>query len=310
MLKAITLMLLAASLPTPAARPNENSQREVRQKITGRSIWKGVSAGFQIEWTTSDLFSTSGETVETIFRSLAKRGYEEFEADINRTDHTKGAPLNNCDYRRDFKVRSIVGSLITFEDTEYSDCGGAHPSTDMRFTLIDLSRPGEVFYGQGDNAMDADLQKPGKVVKITDYFAESDLLNALLADRVIKRALTKAGVSSLPQTLSALPEMFAKNDYVLNDTELSLRPDFLTRFAIHHLEGDMVALRLHLPSIAFAYRSRQIGLLLPIPAKLRQPLALAATGQEGFLAGEPPSGINNQFTRFAFKIGAGARGSN
>ena len=285
MLKAIVVILL------------------VTGSAAGKSIWKGVSGGFQIEWTTDDLVSTSGDKIERIFQPLAKRGYDEFVADI------KGS-LKNCDYRRDFKVLAIVGSLITFEDTEYSDCGGAHPSTEMRFTMIDLSRPGEVFYGHGENAMDADLQKPGKVVKITDYFAESDLLNALLADRVIKRALAEAGVSSSPQTLSALPEIFARNDYVLNETELSLRPDFLTRFAFHHLEGEMIALRLHLPSIAFAYRSRQLGLLLSIPAELRQPVALAATRREGFLMREPPPGIRNQFTRFAFKVGEGARSSN
>lgn len=62
----------------------------------------------------------------------------------------------------------------------------------------------------------------------------------------------------------------------------------------------MVAVRLNLPSIAFAYRSQQIGLLLPIPSELKQPLALAAIGQEGFLMAEAPRGTRNQVTRFAF----------
>lgn len=285
-----------------ATQPGQNSPPQGSQEITGKTIWKGVSGGTEIEWTTDDLFAKSGNKVERMFESLAKRGYDEFLADV-AANKTKGV-TGKCDYRRDFEVLSIVGTLVSFTDDEYSDCGGAHPTTQTRFTMIDLARPGEVVYGQGENAMDVDLQKPGKAVKLTDYFNESDILNALLADRVIKRALAYAGVSSPPKTLAALPEIFAKNDYVLNQTELSLRPDFLTRFAFHHIEGDMVAVRLNLPSIAFAYRSQQIGLLLPIPSQLRQPLALAAIGRDGFLMGEAPGDIRDKLTRFAFKIPA------
>ena len=316
MLKAILFLMLAVSCAavvidgcnsTSSQNSGSSPQPETRQEISGKPIWKGASGGFEIEWTTEDLFSRSGGKTERILQPLARRGYEEFSADVNRSDQTKGSPSNNCDYRRNFEVLSIVGSLVTFQDTEYSDCGGAHPSTEMRFTLIDLGRPGEVFYGQEENALDVDLQRPGKALKITDYFAESDILNALLADRVIKRALAEGRVSSPPQSLAALPELFAKNEYVLPETELSLRPDFLTRFAFHHIEGDMVALRLNLPSIAFDYRSSQIGLLLPIPARLKQSLALAATGQEGFLMSNAPSANRNQITRFEFKVGEGAR---
>ena len=291
------------TLPQVAAtQAEQNSTPQASQQITGKAIWKGRSGGIEIEWTTDDLFANSGEKVERIFKSLAKRGHEEFLVDIS-TDKTKDG-ASNCDYRRDFEVLSIIGTLISFSDTEYTDCGGAHPSTEMRFTTVDLARPGEVSYGQGDNAMDVDLRNPGKAVKLTDYFSESDILSALLSDRVIKLAFAEARVSSPPQTLASLPEIFAKNDYVLNGTDLSLRPDFLTRFAFHHLEGDLVAVRLNLPSIAFAYRSQQIGLLLPIPSELRQPFALAAIGHEGFFMKEAPRGIRNKLTKFSFKIAA------
>ena len=149
------------------------------------------------------------------------------------------------------------------------------------------------------------MDRPGKAVNLTDYFQESDILNALLADSVISEALKEAGVSTPPKTLAALPKVFAKNGYLIKG-ELSLRSDFLTRFAFHHLEGDMVAVRLNLTSIAFGYRSQQIGLLLPVPAALKQPLASAASGEEGFLMDSVPPGIRKQQTRFAFKIGAGA----
>jgi hypothetical protein len=288
--------------PGPPSKPDKDA---VAQRVSGASIWRGDSEGFEIEWTVDDLFLKSGEKVERIFQPIAKRGYDEFLADLNKDAQTKEG--HNCDYRRQFAILSIVGPLLTFEDNEYSDCGGAHPTTDMRFVMIDLRRQGEVFYKYDNESIDVDLERPGKAVKLTDYFTEADILNALLADRVIGQALINAGVSQPPRTLAELPELFAKDDYVLSDTELSLRPDFLTRFAFHHIERDMVAVRLHLPSIAFAYRSKQLGLLLPIPPLLRQPLGLAAKGQQGFLMGEVPHDIRNQFTRFAFKIGDGAR---
>jgi hypothetical protein len=289
-----------------ATQSKQNSPPQASQQITGQTIWKGRSGGIEIEWTTEDLFAKSDQQVERIFNSLAKRGYDQFLADISTVDKTKGRS-NNCEYRRDFELLSVVGTLISFADNEYVDCGGAHPTTEVRFTTIDLARPDEVFYGEGENAMDIDFRKPGKAVKLIDYFPESDVLNALLADRVIKRALANARISSPPRTLASLSEIFAKNDYVLNETEVSLRPDFLTRFAFHHIEGDMVAVRLNLPSIAFAYRSQQIGLLLPIPSELRQPLALTAIGQEGFFMKEAPPSIRNKVTRFSFATSAPSR---
>lgn len=282
-------------------------QHEARQEITGKSIWKGNSGGFQIEWTSDDLFLRSGERVERILQPLARRGYDEFVADLSRNDQT--TQTHNCDYRRDFRVLSIVGPLLALEDNQYSDCGGAHPTTELRFTLIDLARRGEVVYRYDQTFLDADLDKPNRIARLSEHFPETAILDALLADRVIKQALTKAGVST-PRTLLDLPAVFAKDDYLLSDSELSLRPDFLTRVAFHHLEDDRVAVRLNLPSIAFAYRSKQIGLLLPVPPALKQPLALAATGQEGFLMSNAPSGTRNQFTRFDFKLGGGARRAN
>jgi hypothetical protein len=44
--------------------------------------------------------------------------------------------------------------------------------------------------------------------------------------------------------------------------------------------------------------------VLPIPSQLRQPLALAAIGRDGFLMGEAPGDIRDKLTRFAFKIPA------
>jgi hypothetical protein len=119
--------------------------------------------------------------------------------------------------------------------------------------------------------MNIDLAKPGKVTKLTDYFAEQDVLQALLADHVIQKALAGLSRQTAPRTLAELPELFAANDYALGDLDFELRPDFLTRFVFHHIEGDKIAVRLGLPPHSGANRSahQQLGLLLTIPATLK-----------------------------------------
>jgi hypothetical protein len=118
---------------------------------------------------------------------------------------------------------------------------------------------------------------------LTDYFPEADILEAILADKAVQAAI--ADLPGTPRELKQLPQLFAKDYYELGDSGFELRPDFLTRFAFHHLEDGKVAVRLGLPGHSGFNRSQhmQIGLLLPIPEALRGPLALAAGRKQGFL---------------------------
>jgi len=47
----------------------------------------------------------------------------------------------------------------------------------------------------------------------------------------------------------------------------------------------------------------QLGLLLPIPKALKEPLALAAIHQDGFLMRDVSRIANGQVTRFSFTTG-------
>src|SRR5215510_11087828 len=113
---------LPALTASPALKSGQNSSSGARAEVSGKSIWKGNSGGVEIDWTTADLFSRSATNIEKIFQPVAEKGHEEFLADLNGVGPAKGKS-HNCDYRRDFELLSIVGSLVSFEDTEYSDCG-------------------------------------------------------------------------------------------------------------------------------------------------------------------------------------------
>jgi hypothetical protein len=201
---------------------------------------------------------------------------------------------------------SLVGTVLSFEDSYYDYCGGAHPSIDTRFTTVNLSQPGEIRYAETQDTpqMDVDLEKRGKVVKLTDFFSERDILRAMLVDPVVATALSKAAAQAPPRTLAELVELFAEDDYELGDSQFELRPDFLTRFAFHHIEGDKVAIRIGLPPHYGANQalSLQIGLLLPIPENLRRALLLADSGKRGFLMKDARSIARNQITKFRFRM--------
>ena len=153
--------------------------------------------------------------------------------------------------------------------------------------------------------MNVDLAKPGKIVKLTDYFAEQDVLQALLADRVVQKAIAGLNRPTLPRTLAELPELFAPNDYALGDLDSELRPDFLTRFAFHDVEGNKIAVRLGLPPHSGPSRTehQQLGLLLPIPESLRQDSALAASRRQGFLMLDAARISTGRATTFSFRTG-------
>ena len=83
---------------------------------------------------------------------------------------------------------ALVWSLLVYA------CNSTAPHSSETLPQVAATQAVEVSYGQGDNAMDVDLRNPGKAVKLTDYFSESDILSALLSDRVIKLAFAEARV--------------------------------------------------------------------------------------------------------------------
>jgi hypothetical protein len=283
--------------------PEPLSQPEPLETGAGETIWEGQSGGISIRWATVDLFAKSDAKTERIWGPLVRKGFEDFTAVAVNGDPAK-RPKVSCSYGRQFRILSIVGPLVSFEDQYSDDCGGAHPSADTRFTSVDLSKPDSLQYARQEDTpmMNVDLAKPGKIVKLTDYFAEQDVLRALLGDRVVQKALAGLRRSTPPRTLAELPELFAADDYALGDLDFELRPDFLTRFAFHHLEGDKVAVRLGLPPHSGASRTehQQLGLLLP----MKQDFAYAASRRHGFLMLDAAQTSGGRATTFSLRTSA------
>ncbi len=296
--------------PLPQSTIPQSSQAK---DIVGDVIWSGESGGVRVVWTTSDLYRRSASETESIWAPLVQKGFEDFVA-VVIGDKPEMHNSERCRYERTFKVLSVVGAVVSFEDQYKDDCGGAHPSADTRFTTIDLSKPGEVRYAREEDSpmMNVDLAKLGKVSRLSDYFSERDILQALTAEPNIQKAIDALDHKRSPQSLAELPQLFASDDYALGDSDFELRPDFLTRFAFHHVEGDRVAIRIGLPPQSGANRTRhkELEIFLPAPESLREQLKLAASRQQGFLMSDANQIRRGQLTIFRLRTDATATGRN
>ncbi|MEM7583870.1 MAG: hypothetical protein AAF560_10855 [Acidobacteriota bacterium] len=148
------------------------------------------------------------------------------------------------------KVLSIVGPYISYQmfSDGYTE-GAAHPWSHVTFETKHMGT--------------------GEVVELTEIFSEAAILEALLADSVIRRALEG-------QPPESLGELF---DRVDGGCEFNLSQRSLTSFAFHHIQEDKIAVRLGLSHGCEVQRGSftQLGLALDIPSELREASRSAAS---------------------------------
>lgn len=291
-------------------KPEQALQVRIEAESPEIVIWTGVSGGFEIRWTTRELYAASPAKTANFFEPIVKKEFTDFAEQpfAVREDLNPGA--DKCEYLRFFQVVSIVGTLVTFEDDYAVFCGGAHPTATSRFSTIDLTKSGVMTYESGKDrpADELDLRNLGNGVKLTDYFSEEDILQALLTDSTVKKAIESSKDSQQPTSLTEVAEFFRKNYYALriDDSSLNLRPDFLTRFAFHHVKGNKVAVRIRLSPTSQAEHAlrKHLELLLPIPEVLKEPLTNASQRQEGFLMKDASKIAKDRTTSLTVKFTA------
>ncbi|RKZ78167.1 MAG: hypothetical protein DRR19_26890 [Candidatus Parabeggiatoa sp. nov. 1] len=221
-----------------------------------KTFWQGESGGLNIHWKKKDITATDKEG-QVVF-SAADMAKQAFETDFLE----EGADYQ---YTRSFALLSVVGSIASLADQDFIEGPNlAESSAESRFIAIDLANS-------------------GKIMKLTDCFAESDILDALLADAVIKNALAQTD-SKTPTTLMALYEALEWSDITVKGCEYYLPADFLNQFAFHHASKNQVAIRLNLLSANACHaKNLQLGFYLPIPTMLKPALKKAKQGKVGFL---------------------------
>jgi hypothetical protein len=268
--RVVMLSLSIFSLLALSGLAQPTAQKPAPEQV----IWTGASGGYTVRWTTGDVVAyptANAADVRLSAKQLARAEFGKIEKDSEDQDV--------CEFERTFRVVSLVGSVLTLETTYYLGCGGAHPDGNARFVAIDLAKP----RAAKTRGLTDDESLPANLATLTDYFPEAEILRALLADSLIQKALE----GKRPKTLAALLKICAEDfPTVAQDEKLcfTVERDLLTRFAFHHLENGKIAVRLGLSGTAVCRNNlTQIGILLPVPDALKQPLALAEAGTEGFM---------------------------
>ena len=270
-----------------------------------KPIWIGQNGELIVSWTQSELTAAASSKRETpIFSAaiLAQKQFEAFKRDAIQ-DHRDSI----CSYALTFRLLSVVGSLLSYEETEDTYCKSAagswmwpHPSYETTYHVIDLN-------------------DPSKEVELINLFSEDEILKALLGDPLVKKALGDGRTRKAPKTIAELINVFELEGLSLEPVAgtaaaprgctFTLPEDILKQFAFHHLEDGKLAVRIRLQPDAGACRTAraQLGVVLPIPESLRGPLDLAQAGKEGFLMKDARKIAGDRVTKFGFRVGEQGR---
>jgi hypothetical protein len=267
---------------------------------TEKRIWTGRSGGFTIHWTSQEIIAfPSGNMANTLFSAKlnAERDFRVFK----KENLDQGTDMQ-CSYEHTLRLLSVAGSLVSYRVDETAYCssgdggpGWARPSTNISYRVIDLNMP-------------------TRQIKLTLFYSEGEILKALMADPLIKKAMQGSKSKKPPRTVEALTEMFADEGLAMEPTTATQEspsgcaytfPDeVLTQFAFHHLENNKLAVRISLEpnSGACSTSHAQLGILLPIPESLKTSLEAAQAGKEGFLMKDAKSLSGNLETIIRYEI--------
>ena len=269
------LSLLLLSAVAVGAR-----QLEVQDTVASQVFWKGSSGPYNIDWSAANLKATRSDTGAVVFDARA-------EAADAWKDMVRDSPGASLEFEQTYRLLSIVGPYLSFQEFMSCDCGGAHPTEHTEFRTVDLSRA-------------------GSAAKLTAIFPDSQVLTALLDDRIVKNALgntTQKSVQSNPKSLEELLDALDGKTVKLKDCSYGIYKDtFLSNFALYDFKDEHAAVRISLSHAAEVCRGQmtQLGLSLPAPESLRTSLSDAKQHQSGLLMIDAPHDGDTQVTSFKF----------
>ncbi|KFE67477.1 hypothetical protein [Hyalangium minutum] len=242
MSSVVMVVLLAAPAQPAAAAP-------LKWKVSGTDV--------AFEMTAEDLRALRGGKEVFGLKSREKGFLSNFEVE-------EGQDPTGWEAFQSFKVLSVVGPWVSYEESNSGFTGGAHPYASTSYVLKDVSKEQGSF-------------------SLMKVFPEKDVLKALKADTFVRKHISDQKAFDAAKTVEAMLETLDEGEdcvgfrYGLDAVERGV--------AFHHIEGNKVAVR-----IAFGYASEAcrgnffvVGILLPIPASLKPALDRAAKRTEGFL---------------------------
>jgi hypothetical protein len=260
--------------------------------------WRAKDGNLTLDWDGGDLSAVvNGREVSHIFRRISNARTARIRRDSG---------YNDCEVSHSFRLASVVGYLVSFEQSEVMFCGTT--SIDWRYTSIDLQKLSKLdlpSFSELEN--DDPLNRPGTpLISLADWFTEDDIFQALLANKEIAAGLARAvnlgTLKQPPSNLFEFRKLFTSIDY---DTfgNLFFEEDFLTRFAFHHMDGEKVYIWISLTPTSHAAQAGQhhLEIALPIPEKLRSDLLQSKSQMMGFLMTDAHLKVGTKLARFNYE---------
>lgn len=267
------LVLLAVAL---APGPTSASERRT---------WKVERAGVTFELTRSDFRAWTGDPSGPPALSIAalladgKKKFDEHARELAKGLTGPDAPTygEHTMYENvTFDVLSVVGTLVIIRETGDSYTPGtAHPT---RYDVLHVR----------------DFQRKDAKPSLLDFYTEKQLVQALKVDPWIRKFADPEGgfaeAATLKDLVASLDLEWAQQNAEHGDCafDVSFSSGMVGNFFFHHVRGDEVAVRIAVPPGSEwcnrAEGGQQIGLLLPIPERIRDDLLEAVRGEAGFLA--------------------------
>ena len=246
------------------------------------TIWNGRSGGFSIAWRTDRLELSDAGKLAMSFKALAEREWSRVR---------EGADNRALRMEKTYAVLSAVGPWLSVQAGTYCDCGGAHPTAVLGVYAYDLR----------ESRVDS-----GAPANLSSLFPADAILSALLDNDAIRTALKDASLAP-PRTLPELIDALAFKTVTVGDCDFVFNDALLSSFALHHIDGDKVAVRFGLLPAAEICRglTTQIEILLPVTETIRASLLAARDGSGGLLMEKAESMAAGRTTAFTFSFEPG-----
>lgn len=253
-----------------------------------RSKWTLERLGVSFELTASDLRAWTGDPAggPPVFSMASlldakKKDFDARAAELARDLAHPDAPEYPSTTMTEavmLEVLSVVGPLVSYRESGGGDIPGAAHSSGYEVLRV------------------RDVRRPDAKVSLLDFFPEAQVVSALKADPWVRKfanpAKGFARAASLKDLVASLDAEWAQDnaDYADRDctVDVSFDAEMVEQFFFHHVAKDGVAVRIAVGAGSEwcnrAEGAHQIGLLLPVPASLKDDLAKARRGEAGFVA--------------------------
>jgi len=285
--------------PSPTPTPVATAENQctppnlpLPNKTAAQIIWKG-SGDFDLLWTTNNITANDNRINRTSF-SLDKFA-------VGKTVEELGAAADwYCDYEsyeRSYKILSLVGNLLTLEETAASS-----PQTyvTVKYRTVNLS-------------------DENRKVSLTDYFPAKEVFAELIKNPIIKAGIAqrreqlsgtvKRKKAVVPNSLDEFFKLFecsaaekqearefcGELDFSGDESsgvaekfgasQFFIKSDLLDAFAFEGLKNGKVTIQILVPAVT-GNRSEEgipVKLQLNVPSSLKDSLAKANLRQDSFL---------------------------